>query len=107
MGYEMPDTQFWHDAICTVKNQKPEFVFLAEAYWDLEWELQQLGFDYTYDKKLIDRIACGGLAIYKVTYMPTGLSGTLRVDLLKTTTKKGLSLCSVKKNRWLRNPIST
>jgi hypothetical protein len=60
MGYEMPDTQFWHDAICTVKINKPEFVFLAEAYWDLEWELQQLGFDYTYDKKLIDRIACGG-----------------------------------------------
>ncbi len=59
MGYSMPDTQFWQEAINAIKIDNPEFVFLAEAYWDLEWELQQLGFDYTYDKKLIDRIACG------------------------------------------------
>ncbi|MDB5486298.1 MAG: Alpha amylase, catalytic domain, partial [Reyranella sp.] len=30
--------------------------FLAEAYWDLEWELQQQGFDYCYDKRLYDRL---------------------------------------------------
>jgi len=35
------------------------FIFIAEAYWDLEWELQQLGFDYTYDKKLTDRLDYG------------------------------------------------
>ncbi len=34
----------------------PHFVFAAEAYWDLEWELQQLGFDYCYDKRLYDRL---------------------------------------------------
>jgi hypothetical protein len=32
------------------------FVFIAEAYWNLEWRLQQLGFDYTYDKTLYDRL---------------------------------------------------
>ena len=32
------------------------FTFLAEAYWDLEWELQQQGFDYCYDKRLYDRL---------------------------------------------------
>jgi hypothetical protein len=30
--------------------------FIAEAYWDLEWELQQQGFDYCYDKRLYDRL---------------------------------------------------
>jgi len=34
----------------------PNFVFMAEAYWDLEWTLQQQGFDYTYDKRLYDRL---------------------------------------------------
>jgi hypothetical protein len=29
---------------------------MAEVYWDLEWTLQQQGFDYTYDKKLYDRL---------------------------------------------------
>ena len=33
-----------------------DFVFMAEAYWDLEWTLQQQGFDYTYDKRLYDRL---------------------------------------------------
>jgi hypothetical protein len=31
-------------------------VFLAEAYWDMEWQLQQLGFDFCYDKRLYDRL---------------------------------------------------
>ena len=30
--------------------------FLAEVYWDMEWTLQQQGFDYTYDKRLYDRL---------------------------------------------------
>jgi len=34
-------------------------VFMAEVYWDLEWTLQQLGFDYTYDKKLYDCLSEG------------------------------------------------
>jgi hypothetical protein len=32
-------------------------VFVAEAYWDLEWTLQQQGFDFCYDKRLYDRLA--------------------------------------------------
>ena len=32
---------------------------MAEAYWDLEWELQQQGFNYCYDKKLYDRMEHG------------------------------------------------
>jgi len=29
---------------------------MLEAYWDLEWDLQQLGFDYCYDKRFYDRL---------------------------------------------------
>ena len=51
-----PVTEFWKDAIEKVKSEYPDFQFIAETYWDLEWELQQLGFDFTYDKKLYDRM---------------------------------------------------
>jgi hypothetical protein len=29
---------------------------MAEVYWDLEWTMQQEGFDYAYDKRLYDRL---------------------------------------------------
>ena len=29
------------------RRREPDFVFVAEAYWDLEWTLQQQGFDYS------------------------------------------------------------
>jgi Alpha amylase, catalytic domain len=47
-------TEFWSDAIRSVKKVMPDFLFLAEVYWDLEARLQSLGFDYTYDKRLYD-----------------------------------------------------
>ena len=40
----------------------PDFLFVAEAYWDLEWQLQQLGFDHCYDKRLYDRLLHEGPA---------------------------------------------
>jgi hypothetical protein len=51
-----PATEFWVDVITAVKKENPAFLFIAEAYWDLEWELQQQGFDFCYDKKLYDRM---------------------------------------------------
>jgi Alpha amylase, catalytic domain len=50
---------FWPEAIRRVREKVPSFVFMAEAYWDLEWELQQQGFDYAYDKRLYDRLRDG------------------------------------------------
>jgi hypothetical protein len=47
---------FWPKAIAAVRDAHRGFTFLAEAYWDLEWELQQQGFDYCYDKRLYDRL---------------------------------------------------
>jgi hypothetical protein len=55
-GKEAPTGEFWNEAIAAVKEESSEFLFMAEAYWDKEWELQQLGFDYTYDKTLYDRL---------------------------------------------------
>lgn len=49
--------EFWADAIDAVRREAPRFLFIAEAYWDLEWRLQLLGFDYTYDKSLYDRLS--------------------------------------------------
>ena len=50
---------FWPRATETVREQYPDFCFMAEVYWDLEWTLQQQGFDYTYDKRLYDRLRAG------------------------------------------------
>ena len=47
---------FWPQATERVRARQPGFVFMAEVYWDLEWTLQQQGFNYTYDKRLYDRL---------------------------------------------------
>ena len=52
----MPQTEYWRDVIGVVKQRYPDVLFMAEAYWDLEWELQQQGFDFCYDKRLYDRL---------------------------------------------------
>jgi glycosidase len=51
-----PDSDYWAALIPAVKARHPGFAFMAEAYWDLEWELQQQGFDFCYDKRLYDRL---------------------------------------------------
>jgi len=55
-----PDGDYWPTVIPAVKAEHPGFVFVAEAYWDLEWELQQQGFDHCYDKRLYDRLVHDG-----------------------------------------------
>ncbi|HEU4382792.1 MAG TPA: alpha-amylase family glycosyl hydrolase [Anaeromyxobacteraceae bacterium] len=50
---------FWPGAISAVRRERPGFAFMAEVYWDLEWELLQQGFDFAYDKRLYDRLRAG------------------------------------------------
>jgi hypothetical protein len=50
---------FWARAIAAVRQAVPGFCFMAEVYWDLEWTMQELGFDYAYDKRLYDRLRAG------------------------------------------------
>lgn len=52
----IPTTEYWQAIIPAVKAKHADFVFMAEVYWDMEFELQTLGFDYTYDKRLYDRL---------------------------------------------------
>ena len=52
--WRAPAAQFWPEAI-----RRAPMTYLAEVYWDREYELQQQGFDYTYDKRLLDRLHHG------------------------------------------------
>lgn len=54
-----PETEYWVDVLAGVSAEAPDFLFLAEAYWDLEWKLREVGFDYCYDKRLYDRLVHG------------------------------------------------
>jgi len=47
---------FWPRAIKSVRDSVHDFCFMAEVYWDMEWTLQQQGFNYAYDKRLYDRL---------------------------------------------------
>jgi hypothetical protein len=53
----VPDAEYWPALIAGTKAAHPDFAFIAEAYWDMEWALQQQGFDLCYDKRLYDRLA--------------------------------------------------
>jgi hypothetical protein len=50
---------FWPETTRAVRAREPGFCFMAEVYWDLEWTMQQQGFDYAYDKRLYDRLREG------------------------------------------------
>ncbi len=69
---------FWPRALEAVRLAHPGFVFLAEAYWDLEWEMQQQGFDYCYDKRLYDRLR-GGDANAIRAHLAAGLAYQARL----------------------------
>lgn len=71
-GTSTVDDSFWPEAVTAVRRRRLEFVFMAEVYWGLEYELQQQGFDYTYDKRHYDRLHSRDAA---------GVRGHLRADL--------------------------
>ena len=50
--FETPSTEFWEEA----RSAVPDLTLMAEAYWDTEYSLQQLGFDYVYDKRFYDAL---------------------------------------------------
>ncbi len=56
-----PETEFWQDIIPAIKEARPDFKFIAEVYWDMEYVLLEQGFDFTYDKRLYDRIISGNI----------------------------------------------
>ncbi len=54
-----PRIEFWTEAITAVRQRFPGFLFLGEVYWGYERKLQQMGFNFTYDKTLYDRLRFG------------------------------------------------
>jgi glycosidase len=51
-----PDVEYWPTLIGRCKQAHPDFLFMAEVYWDMEQTLQHQGFDLCYDKRLYDRL---------------------------------------------------
>lgn len=60
-GYDKPSKEFWEDSIKEVKIKNPNTIFLAEVYGDQLKYLIEQGFDYVYDKELLDRLKSGHL----------------------------------------------
>ena len=52
-----PSEEFWPAVIAGLRSRHPQTVLVAEAYWDMEWTLQQQGFDFCYQ----DGRQCAGL----------------------------------------------
>ncbi|ROZ89421.1 alpha-amylase family glycosyl hydrolase [Gordonia sp. OPL2] len=52
----IPDDEFWPPVIEGVRARYPDFVFIAEAYWDTEPALLADGFDQCYDKRFYDAV---------------------------------------------------
>jgi predicted ATPase len=57
-----PGCEFWPWAIERAKAHHPDLLLVGEAYWGYEPRLQQLGFDFTYDKELYDLLVRGAAA---------------------------------------------
>ncbi len=55
-GGEPANCEFWSESLDAVRKEHPGFIFTAEAYWGLENRLAELGFDYVYDKILLDAL---------------------------------------------------
>ena len=51
-----PSREFWSEAIAALP---PDFVWLAEVYWNCEAPIQALGFQFTYDKGFYDALRDG------------------------------------------------
>lgn len=69
---DRPRREFWREVLPRVRAAQPHVRFIAEVYWDLEWEMMQQGFDLCYDKRLYDRLVPEGAE---------GVRGHLLADL--------------------------
>lgn len=49
-----PKEEYWDYVIGKMRDNDPEFYFLAEVYWEMERDLLNLGFDACYDKGFYD-----------------------------------------------------
>src|SRR6185312_358428 len=89
-----PAQDYWQVVIPAVRETHPGFRFIAEAYWDLEWALQQQGFDFCYDKRLYDRLVAGEVGQISPTCWRTSSTSSGWSGSSRTTTSRGPPPCS-------------
>jgi glycosidase len=53
-GFTFPNIEPWEYLISEVKKTKPDFILLAECYWNTQDILLKLGFNYVYNKDWYD-----------------------------------------------------
>jgi hypothetical protein len=53
---------YWREITRRVHDARPQLLFIAETYWDLEAGLVEQGVDRCYDKRLYDRLRDGDAA---------------------------------------------
>jgi glycosidase len=69
-GYPVPEREFWAEAIAEVRQEYPKFVLMAETYGrDIQQLLLNFGFDYVYDKELLDDLCHGSLDAFRSNMM--------------------------------------
>jgi glycosidase len=56
-GAHRTHDDFWRKTIQAIRQLQPQVELIAEVYWDREEQLQELGFDYTYNKRVLDYLA--------------------------------------------------
>jgi glycosidase len=66
-SWSRPSEEFWSEAIRELRDSHPSFVFMAETYGrELQDQLLVLGFDYIYDKELLDDLVNSNLESFRV-----------------------------------------
>ena len=83
------DRPFWPEAIARIRQRHPQFLFVAEVYWGLEWALQEEGFDFTYDKRLYDRLRAGKARPVREHLRARRRSAIERCTFWRITTSRG------------------
>ncbi len=53
---------FWAEALAALRGEHPDTVLMAEVYWGLGPRLRAIGFDWVYDKELLDALLARDLA---------------------------------------------
>jgi glycosidase len=62
---DIPTDEYWPRIINAVRDVSPDFLFLAEVYWDRQQDLLDQGFDLCYDKDLYDHLLRGSVHVIK------------------------------------------
>lgn len=81
--FKEPQGEFWQKAIEDLRKEYPDFIFVAEVYWNLENELLELGFDYVYDKPFYDCLRYSNIEKLKVCLSESQDSGNRKLRFIE------------------------